>query len=120
MLNEKGQEVLDPNPLVIPAGFERPLTLQEQIRRLMRTEYQQLLQTGADPNDIESPEEAEDFDVDDDFDPASPFEEGFMPDDPPEAPITQDPEFNPNADKVKDSKTAEETPIGEGSAETKA
>lgn len=64
-LNEKGQEVLNPTPLAIPFGFQRPPTLQEQIRRLMRYEYEFMKQATGD--DIETPEEADDFDVGDDF-----------------------------------------------------
>lgn len=105
-VNEKGQEVLSDVPMAIPVGFERPLTLQEQIRRLMRVEYDRMAMAGVDPNDMETPEEADDFDVDDDFDPSSPFEDGFMPDDVPAEPITSDQNFNPNADKV----TSEEAP----------
>lgn len=65
-LNEKGQEVLNPKPLAIPLGFQRPPTLQEQVRRLMRYEYNLMKQATGD--DIETPEEADDFDVGDDFD----------------------------------------------------
>lgn len=65
-LNEIGQEVLNPKPLAIPLGFQRPPTLQEQVRRLMRYEYNLMKQATGD--DIETPEEADDFDVGDDFD----------------------------------------------------
>lgn len=65
-LNERGQEVLDPTPMAIPVGFERPLTLQEQIRRLMRVEYDRMRAVSGD--DLETPEEADDFDVGDDYD----------------------------------------------------
>lgn len=65
-LNERGQEVLDPTPLSIPVGFHRPPTLREQIQRLMRNEYNLLVSRGVD--DVETPEEADDFDVGDDVD----------------------------------------------------
>lgn len=62
-LNDKGQEVLDPTPMAIPFGFQRPPTLQEQLMRLMRVHYD-LKHDDA----FETPEEADDFDVGDDFD----------------------------------------------------
>ncbi|AFS65320.1 hypothetical protein [Dragonfly-associated microphage 1] len=61
--DEKGRELPDPTPIEIPTGFRRPETLQEQIRRLIRSE-QFAAQMGRP--DAESFEEANDFDVDDD------------------------------------------------------
>lgn len=76
-INEKGQEVPDPRPIEIPAGFKRPETLAEQVRRLVRSEA---LALEAQNAGMETFEEAEDFEIDDDmFDPSSPFEEVFDP-----------------------------------------
>lgn len=75
-LDEHGNEVPDPTPVAIPAGFKVPETLQEQIKRLIRTS----LSAAADEQGMETFEESEDFDIDDDmFDPSSPYEEVFDP-----------------------------------------
>lgn len=75
-LDEKGNEVPDPTPASIPAGFKVPESLQEQIKRLIRTS----LSEQADEQGMETFEESEDFDIDDDmFDPSSPYEEVFDP-----------------------------------------
>lgn len=75
--NAAGEEIPDPQPISIPSGFKRPETLQEQIRRLIRSEE---LENIANQHDVDTFEEAEDFDVDDEtFDPSSPYEEVFDP-----------------------------------------
>ena len=75
-LDEKGHEVLDQTPLAIPVGFGPPETLAEQIRRILRTEQ---FRASIEAEGHESFEEADDFDVGDDFDPKSPYEEDFEP-----------------------------------------
>lgn len=60
--DEKGREIPDPRPMAIPAGWDRPETLQDQIKRLIRV---QLSQQAADTGQ-ETFEEADDFDVPDD------------------------------------------------------
>lgn len=75
-LNDKGQEVLDSKPMAIPVHLKRPETLAEQIRRMVRSEA---LSSAAARAGAETFEEAEDFDVDDDFDPSSPWEIDFDP-----------------------------------------
>lgn len=100
-LNERGQEVLDSTPMAIPFGFERPPTLQEQIRRLMRVEYDRMRAVTGN-EDFETPEEADDFDIGDDFDidPVSGHE--YVESEPPlEA---------PTGNLKEDFKTSEETP----------
>lgn len=74
-LDSAGHEVLDDKPPHIPAGFRRPETLQEQVARLVRTHVSR----EAEEAGYETFEEAEDFEVDDDFDPSSPFETIFDP-----------------------------------------
>lgn len=66
----------DPTPVAIPAGFRRPPTLAEQVARLVRSERfnQQAREAG-----FETFEEADDFDVGDDIDPATPYEPYFDP-----------------------------------------
>lgn len=76
-LDEKGREIPNPNPLEIPAGFKRPDTLAEQVRRLVKSS---LLAEQAQDQGFETFEESEDFEIDDDmFDPSSPYEEVFDP-----------------------------------------
>lgn len=70
-------ETPDPQPLALPAGFKEPESLEQQIRRLIRSEEwaEQMNNAGN-----ETFEESEDFDIDDDsFDPGSPYEEIFDP-----------------------------------------
>lgn len=74
-LDEHGHEVPDPTPLVLPSGFRRPETLAEQVARLVRG----AMSRRAEEEGFETFEDSEDFDVDDDFDPRTPFEEVFDP-----------------------------------------
>lgn len=73
-LDANGWEIPDPQPLEIPGGFKKPETLQEQIRRLIRAASREAAEQG-----LETFEEAEDFNVDDDFDPHTPYEVFFDP-----------------------------------------
>lgn len=59
--DERGRELPDPTPIAIPVGFNRPETLQEQIRRLVRNEFSQV----AAATGFETFDEANDFDVPD-------------------------------------------------------
>lgn len=74
-LDEFGHEVPDPTPVSLPSGFRRPETLQEQVARLVRSRLSQLAGEQGD----DTFEESEDFEVDDDFDPNTPYEEFFDP-----------------------------------------
>lgn len=62
--DEKGREVLDPTPIEVPLSFRRPLTMQEEIQRMVRQE----LSRAAESSGFESFEESDDFDVEDDDD----------------------------------------------------
>lgn len=83
-LTHDGKEVLNPKPIAIPSGLKRPLTLQEQIQRLIKTE----MSTQVQAQGHETYEQANDFDVPDDLpEPASHYElmdEEYL--DTPEAP----------------------------------
>jgi len=68
--DDYGREVPDPTPVSIPSGMSRPLQLHEQIKRMLRTEVSRL----AADREKETFEEADDFDVDEDGDPLSPYE----------------------------------------------
>lgn len=67
----EGLEILDSRPIELPLGFERPLSLQEEIRRMIALETSR---AAADAG-LESFEEADDFEVDEDADEfVSPYE----------------------------------------------
>lgn len=68
--NERGQEIPDPTPVSLPHGWERPLSLHEQIKRFIRSEMSQQAQLAGE----ETFEEADDFEVDEDPDPLSQYE----------------------------------------------
>ncbi len=70
-----GREIPDPTPMSLPVGFKIPETLDEQIQRLVRNQVSR----NADEKGFETFDEAEDFDVDDEIDPNSPFEMEFDP-----------------------------------------
>lgn len=71
----RGSELNDGKPIAVPLNYQRPPTLQEQIQRLIRT----TLSDQAAADGYESFEEADDFDVGDDYDPSSPHEMVFDP-----------------------------------------
>lgn len=72
--DEKGREILDPTPAALPVHWKKPPSLHDQIRKFIKSEvHAQAL--GA--MDLETFEEANDFDVGDDYDPQSPWEEQF-------------------------------------------
>lgn len=78
-LNDKGHEILDNTPVAIPVGWKRPESLQEQMRRMIRTELSQ----AAANEGFETFEESEDFDVEDDApDPQSQWEIQYEPNEP--------------------------------------
>lgn len=60
--DKQGRELPDPTPVDIPAGFKRPETLAEQIKRMIRTD----MSSFAESQGAESFEEANDFEVDED------------------------------------------------------
>lgn len=64
----------DPRPLSPPLGYQPEPSLAERIRMMVRSEH---LRFAAMESGMETFEEADDFDVDDDFDPTSPYEMFF-------------------------------------------
>lgn len=104
-LDDRGAEKLDPTPLAIPVGFERPLTMEQQVARMMRSQYEMQAKI-RDMTGVETPEEADDFDIEDDpVDMTTPYEEHFMPDVFPEQQITDDPDFKAVPESGTDSGT---------------
>jgi hypothetical protein len=73
--DDKGREIPDPNPIEIPAGMKRPETLAEQVQRLVRRQVSDY----AAMHGKETFEEADDLEIDEEFDPSSPFELEFDP-----------------------------------------
>lgn len=58
--DDQGREIPDPTPIEVPLDFNRPLTLQEEIRRFLQIEASYVAQNAG----FETFEEADDFDVD--------------------------------------------------------
>ncbi len=75
-LDDQGHEVPSDVPMAIPVGFKIPETLNEQVARLVR--HHRFAEALGQPDD-ETFEEADDFDVGEDFDPSSPYEQVFDP-----------------------------------------
>lgn len=75
-LDDNGHEVLDPTPMAPPVGYRPQPTMVDHIRAQIRSAK---LAEEAELAGLETFEEADDFDVDDDFDPSSPYEEMFDP-----------------------------------------
>lgn len=63
ILHTDGREIHDPDQIELPAGFDRPPTLQEQIQRCLRGH----LSEQAQAQGMETFEESQDFDIPDDF-----------------------------------------------------
>lgn len=70
--NEKGHEIHDGKPVVIPAGLKRPVPLAEQMRRMIKNE----ISRRAMMDGKETFEEADDFDTGDEPELLSPYEVG--------------------------------------------
>lgn len=79
--NERGEEIPDSRPVAMPVGFTRPKSLQETMQNLLRNEE---FRRALDNKDMESFEEADDFDIEDEapsYVPQnSPYEQDFDPD----------------------------------------
>lgn len=111
-LNERGHEICDSRPMEIPMGFKKPESLQEQIRRMIRTEAS----IRAADQGMETWEEADDFDVDDDFDPTSPWEMNFDPS-PVDSSILE-PSGSAQTAAVPDQQVSQKAePVGKGKAQ---
>lgn len=72
-LDHRGFEIPDPTPVSIPAHMRH--IERDHIRDIIRQE----LSRHAENVGFESWEDADDFDVGDDYDPSSPYEEEFDP-----------------------------------------
>lgn len=74
--NEFGEEITDPVPMQPPLGYKKTLSLSEQIAQQVRINQLRLME---DMRMEESEEDADDFNVGDDFEPFSPHENENMP-----------------------------------------
>lgn len=70
-----GKEYPNPVPMEPPLGFVPQEPLHEQIRNMVLRE----MSAAASREELETAEEADDFDIGDDFDPDSPYEMDFDP-----------------------------------------
>lgn len=74
-LDDSGHEVPDKTPLELPVGFKQQETVAQMVARLVRRDVSlYAAQHGAETFD-----EADDFEIDDDPEPFSPFETDFDP-----------------------------------------
>lgn len=117
--NARGEEIPDTTKPELPLGFKKPESLAEQVRRLVRSEH---IKMAAQAAGVETWEEADDFDVGDDYDPRSPFEEIFDPTW--SAPETTPVEEKKPSAKAKDDSSKEpkkggkKSPPSQGSGDT--
>lgn len=75
-LNTDGAEVLDPTPMAPPLGYNPQPSIFDQVRMMILSDK---LRQAAEESGMETFEEADDFEVGDDFDPHSPWENDFDP-----------------------------------------
>lgn len=75
-LDKDGREILSPVPLAPPVGYRPEPSIFDRVRSLVRSEH---LRLAAQSGGYETFEEADDFAVDDDYDPRSPYEVNFDP-----------------------------------------
>lgn len=71
-----GREIGDPTPVAPPVGYKKQPTMVEHIRNMIRSERLAMETAAAG---AETFEESEDFDIGDDFDPRTPYENDFDP-----------------------------------------
>lgn len=74
-IDDLGREIPDPRPMQPPIGYKKQPSMFDLVRDAVRREHA-LYAANREP---ETFEDAEDFDVDDDFDPQSPWENEFDP-----------------------------------------
>lgn len=67
-LNALGEEVLDPTPITRALRFSRPVSTLDEMRRMLRIAREEAAAQG-----FETPEEANDFDIDEEPAPVAPF-----------------------------------------------
>lgn len=111
LLDDRGREINNPVPMTLKAGLTRPLSLRDQIRRVLKVELsQEALSQGN-----ESFDEANDFEVKDDFETDSFMskyelvEEEYMTER--QEPVVSDPaDSDPQDEKQDDNQNPTEDP----------
>lgn len=112
IVNASGQEVLDPTPVAPPVGFERQESMFDIVQRMLK---QELLKKELGEQGFETFEEADDFEVGDDFEPYSPHENDLDPD---YATIRADVETSQKLKAAVKGKPASEEPVPAPEAKT--
>lgn len=74
--DENGGEVIDPTPMQPPLGYKKSLSLAEQIAQQVRLAQLRILEDNAV---AETEEEADDFEIGEDYEPLSKYENDHMP-----------------------------------------
>lgn len=74
--NSHGEEVLDPTPMQPPLGYKKTPSLSEQIQQQVRIAQLKMLEDMALE---ETEDEADDFEIGDDYEPLSKHENDHMP-----------------------------------------
>lgn len=84
LLDSQGREIPDPTPMAPPVGYKK----QESLFDIVREQIRQQLRIAAEEAAVETEEDADDFDIGDDYDPEAPTEYDFdhIGDPPPPAP----------------------------------
>lgn len=106
--DEFGREVLDATPIEKPVGWERPESLQDQLRRIVAQQLSaQMVERGE-----ESWEEFNDFDVEDDDydDPLSGYEVRELEGERDDVPLDPPPATGSAAEPVAPASAAQEAP----------
>ena len=75
-LDAHGREIVSGVPVAPPVGYKKQPSMVEHIRNMVRSE---MLRQAVEQGGFETFEEADDFEVGDDYDPSSPYEEQFEP-----------------------------------------
>lgn len=70
-LNARGQEIPDPTPMAPPVGYKKQKSMVDIVRDMVRSEH---LRRDIAAQGFETFEDADDFEVGDDYDPKSPHE----------------------------------------------
>lgn len=108
-LDEHGRELPNPTPMAPPIGYKKSLSIAEQMRQMIRMASYEASTAGA-----ETEEEANDFDVGEDMEPHSPWENDFEIDPALEAMIAlqsrppEAPKAPPNAQPLPNAAAAAE------------
>jgi len=74
-LDMHGREIPNPTPMAPPIGYQKPISIADQIRQAIKQASYEAAMAGA-----ETEEEANDFDVEEDMEPGSQWEHPFDPD----------------------------------------